>query len=223
MQIAVLTLSAALAWPIAVLAWSLPRRAFAPEALGRAPALPRLLSLALPPAAALWAIAALPPVELLPPLVLLGWFLAALAVIDARAFILPDLLTLPLILLGVLQAALLAYGGPADRLMEAGFSALAAAIGFVFLAGLARLFRALRGIEGLGLGDAKLLAAAGAWLGVAALPSVILLAALGALCGTAVQRRLGGVAIDARTPIPFGPYLAAATWIVALYGPLSLL
>ncbi len=149
---------------------------------------------------------------------LLGWTLLALALIDARHLELPDLLTLPLIPAGLLMAWLLA---PEAVLAHV----IGAAAGFLFLAGLALAYRRLRGREGLGLGDAKLLAAAGAWLGWQGLPSVILIAAASGLAGALVQARLGrgeSGGLDAGRPLPFGPYLAAGFWLVWLYGPLML-
>ena len=76
----------------------------------------------------------------------------------------------------------------------------------------------MRGREGLGRGDAKLLAASGAWVGVGALPQVILLAAIGALAAAGCLR-LAGVRLGAQSALPFGPFLAAATWILWLFGP----
>lgn len=139
---------------------------------------------------------------------LLGWCLLALAAIDLVAWILPDTLTLPLLLGGLLVAA----GG--DRLP--GFTPLAslpsaamgAAIGYLALAALALGYRRLRGRDGIGLGDAKLLGAAGAWLGAERLPMVLLAAALLGLA-TAVVRR-GPWRAD--TAVPFGPALALAFW-----------
>ena len=105
---------------------------------------------------------------------LLGWFLLVLAWIDARHFYLPDALTLPLIASG------LVFSWIAD---PGGWWAYAggALLGFAVFAGIARLYRAFRGVEGLGLGDAKLFAAAGAWLSWWGLPSVLLIAALSGL------------------------------------------
>ena len=77
-------------------------------------------------------------------------------------------------------------------------------------------YRVLRRWQGSGQGDGKLLAASGAWVGLAGLPSVLLGAALIALAATLVQRLRRRAAAD--TPIPFGPYLALATWLVRLYG-----
>jgi leader peptidase (prepilin peptidase)/N-methyltransferase len=92
-----------------------------------------------------------------------------------------------------------------------------AAAGFAALFAVAWGYRALRGRAGLGLGDAKLLAAAGAWLGMEALPSVMLWA-----CGSALLAVLIAAAfrlpVEGATRIPFGPFLALGFWIVWLYG-----
>ena len=83
-----------------------------------------------------------------------------------------------------------------------------AAAGYGLLAGLGYVYRRLRGRDGLGLGDAKLLAAAGAWLGLASLPWVVLAAALLGLLLALAQRR----PLQAETAVPFGPALALAFW-----------
>jgi len=88
------------------------------------------------------------------------------------------------------------------------------------LAAIAALYRRLRGREGLGGGDAKLLAASGAWLGAAALPQVILLAAVSALAAAACLR-LTGIRLGIHSALPFGPFLALATWILWLFGPVG--
>ena len=95
-----------------------------------------------------------------PATALLGWWLLALALIDLRSWRLPDVLTLPLVVAGLVAAWL-------DFLPGTGLArAIAGAVlGYVALAGIAWVYRRLRHREGLGLGDAKLLAAAGAWLG----------------------------------------------------------
>ena len=86
--------------------------------------------------------------------------------------------------------------------------------------GLAFAYRRLRGRDGLGGGDAKLIAAAGAWCGLAALPFVVLgSAVLGLLAalGLAVTR----ADMTSRTQIPFGPCIALAFWLAWLYGGLA--
>ena len=144
---------------------------------------------------------------------LLGWWLLALGWIDLRSWLLPDALTLPLIIAGLAAAILFHPDQLTDR-------ALGAALGYLSLMAIAALYRRLRGREGLGGGDAKLLAASGAWLGAAALPQVILLAALSALA-TAAGLRLAGVRLGFHSALPFGPFLAFATWVLWLAGPIG--
>lgn len=144
----------------------------------------------------------------------LGWTLLALAATDLRALLLPDVLTLPLIAAGIGIAAAL----DADRLSA---HVAGAVLGFGVLYSINLLYRRLRGRDGLGLGDAKLLAASGAWVGWAALPSVLLISGAAALTAVAVAR-LSGRAVDAAEPIPFGAFLALGFWCVWLYGPLAI-
>lgn len=140
----------------------------------------------------------------------LGWALLVLAWIDWDHFLLPDVITLPLIPAGLAFTAL--------RLPEALTDhALGAALGYAAFAGIARLYRALRGRDGLGAGDAKLLAAAGAWLGWAALPGLVLLAALLGL-GLSGARAVRRGHLDPAERLPFGSCLALAAWAVWLGG-----
>lgn len=139
------------------------------------------------------------------PSCLLGWALLALAWIDAETMLLPDLLTLPLLGAGLAEALWLEPASLADR-------ALAAALAYTALWGLAWGYRRLRGREGLGLGDAKLLAAGGAWLGTQTLPLALLSGALLALAWVGVMAlRQGG--LDGGRRIPFGPFLALGIWV----------
>jgi leader peptidase (prepilin peptidase)/N-methyltransferase len=137
---------------------------------------------------------------------ILALALLSLAWIDIRTFRLPDLVTLPLVLAGLAVSAARVQGWP----LEAGLGAL---LGFGVFYILGEVYFQRHGVDGLGLGDAKLLAAAGAWLGWAALPWVVLLAALPAI-GVASIRRVRKLA--------FGPYLCAsffACWVWMLFGP----
>jgi len=140
----------------------------------------------------------------------LGIALVVLAAIDIRVMLLPNVITLPLILGGVLLSAWLDDPSAINRLAGA-------AAGYVAFAALGALYRGLRGRDGLGLGDAKLMAAAGAWLGWAALPSVLLLGCIAGLAW-ALLRLLRGRE-SWHQPLPFGAPLAAAFWLVWLYGP----
>jgi len=143
----------------------------------------------------------------------LGWWLLALGWIDWRRTVLPDVLTLPLIVLGVVAAWALAPDELRDRVAGA-------ACGYLGLWLVALIYRRLRGRDGLGLGDAKLLAAAGAWVGASGLPSVLAGAALAALAA-AGGLTLAGTRLDRHSALPFGPFLAAATWLVWLFGPIA--
>jgi leader peptidase (prepilin peptidase) / N-methyltransferase len=135
----------------------------------------------------------------------LGWALLALAWIDWEHLLLPDAITLPLVPAGL--AATFWLGPEALAAHAAG-----AALGYGAFRGFAYAYRWLRGREGLGRGDAKLLAAAGAWLGLEALPTVLLLAALAGLgAAGALAWRLGRS--DPGAPLPFGPCLALAFWL----------
>jgi leader peptidase (prepilin peptidase)/N-methyltransferase len=142
---------------------------------------------------------------------LLGWWLLALAWIDMRRWLLPDRLTLPLVVAGLIVTAIF---DPA-KLTE---NALGAAAGYLSLRVVASLYRVLRGREGLGRGDAKLLAASGAWLGAGALPQVVLGAAVAGIFAAGFLQ-LAGVRLRAHSALPFGPFLALATWLVWLFGP----
>jgi leader peptidase (prepilin peptidase)/N-methyltransferase len=171
-------------------------------------------------AAAAWALAVMPGWAALG-VAALGWALIVLAAIDLRHYLLPDILTLPLLLLGLMIAALAAIDPGLRWRVAAADAALGAAAGFASLALIGWAYKALRGRQGLGLGDAKLLAAAGAWVGWQGLAGVVLIAALAAL---AVSLALA--ARSRRRPrlsdrLPFGPYLALGTWLVVLYGPLE--
>ena len=78
--------------------------------------------------------------------------------------------------------------------------------GYLFLWCIYWLFRFARGVEGMGFGDFKLLAALGAWLGWAALPQIVLIAAVtGATVGLIA---MGSGRLRFEEPLPFGPFLA---------------
>jgi leader peptidase (prepilin peptidase)/N-methyltransferase len=141
---------------------------------------------------------------------LLGWVLLALAICDWRSFLLPDALTLPLLLAGLGVTAWLTPAAVFDH-------AAAAALGYALFRGIALGYRRLRGREGMGAGDAKLLAAGGAWLGLMPLPIVMLAAALSGLLFAAALA-LGGTRVRGETALPFGPALALGIWLVWLYG-----
>ena len=136
-------------------------------------------------------------------------FLIALAGIDLRTHLLPDQLTLPLMWLGLIAAV--------DNLyMPAKPALIGAVVGYLSLWIVWWVFKQLTGKEGMGHGDFKLLAAIGAWCGLAGiLPTILLSSLIGAIIGSVWLAMKGK---DRATPIPFGPYLAVAGWIVFMWG-----
>lgn len=189
--------------------------AWAVRAYGGATGVSRRLELGLAGVCAIlfaWAWAVTPHGLVLVASLALAAALIALAAIDVAVLRLPDPLTLPLAAAGLALAWKLPAG---DGLNAHLIGALA---GYSVLALIAWGFRRLRGRDGIGMGDAKLMAAAGAWLGWSALPTVLVLGCMGGLLWWLAARRLD----PERDPlIPFGAPLCAAIWIVWLHGPLQ--
>ncbi|UYO74365.1 A24 family peptidase [Halomonas qinghailakensis] len=135
--------------------------------------------------------------------------LLALAVIDFRTYLLPDILTLPLLWAGLVYQLLF------QPLLLSG-AVMGAIAGYLVLWSFYWLFKLVTGKEGMGYGDFKLLAALGAWLGWGMLPLLLILSAgVGAIVGLVAQAlspRLRG------QPLPFGPFLALAGWVCLLVG-----
>jgi leader peptidase (prepilin peptidase)/N-methyltransferase len=139
------------------------------------------------------------------------WMLLALTLIDFDTQLLPDNLTLPLLWTGLLANVLGA--APIASLRDAVIGAIAGylALWFVYWA-----FKLIRGKEGMGYGDFKLLAALGAWLGWQMLPLIVLLSSVvGAAIGISLVVFKGR---DHQTPLAFGPYLAIAGGIALFFG-----
>jgi len=141
--------------------------------------------------------------------------LIGLAIIDFRTFRLPDIITVPLMITGLVF----------NFLFQPGFTSInsalvGVALGFGFLWGINFFYRLLKKQDGIGLGDAKLLAALGAWLGWEVLPEILLLAALLGLVGGWIWLRWQRLAKN--QAFPFGPFIAFAG-IIALLCPNFLL
>ena len=137
------------------------------------------------------------------------WILIAASGIDARTQLLPDQLTLPLLWLGLLMSLVPIF-------VDSQASIIGTAIGWLSLWSVFWLFKLLTGKEGMGYGDFKLLAALGAWMGAMALLPIILLSSL-------IGAIIGSIALAAKgkhksTPIPFGPFIAAAGWVWFVFG-----
>jgi leader peptidase (prepilin peptidase) / N-methyltransferase len=138
------------------------------------------------------------------------WALLALTFIDLDTQLLPDDITLPLLWAGLLVNLQGVFVPLASAV-------IGAAAGYLFLWAVYWLFKLIRGKEGMGYGDFKLLGALGAWLGWPMLPPIILLSSVvGAVIGIALILFRGR---DHNIPIPFGPYLAIAGAIALFWGP----
>lgn len=144
---------------------------------------------------------------------ILGGVLLWLSVIDARHFILPNALNAALAAVGLVMVWRLAPGNWHTHMIGGG-------VGYVVLVLVEIAFRRLRGVDGLGRGDAKLLGAVGIWTGWTGLPGVLLIASSTGLVFAGLMAALGQTGDLRRTPIPFGPFLALGAYIVWLYAPL---
>ncbi len=145
-----------------------------------------------------------------------GWSLAAagalifttliiaMIFIDAQTQLLPDILTLPLLWVGLLLNTQNLFTTLPDAVWGA-------AIGYLSLWLIFQTFKLLTGKEGMGFGDFKLLAALGAWFGVAALPVIVLLSSVVGLLFALAMR------VGKGQPMPFGPYLALSGWLVLMF------
>lgn len=145
---------------------------------------------------------------------LLAWQLLMVAIVDGENFWLPDVLTWPLAVTGLLAAWWLEPESLAAR-------GLGAVAGFAGLWAIGWLYRRVRGREGLGGGDPFLMAGAGAWVGWQGLASVMLWAGIAGL-SLVIARRVTGKALSGGDALPFGVFLAVGIWLTWLYGPLGL-
>jgi len=139
---------------------------------------------------------------------LLGWFLLALCLTDARCYLLPDKLTLPLLWLGLISHS----DASASILRDAVYGAV---LGYLAMMGIYWVSKKLTGREGLGYGDFKLMAALGAWLGWASLP---LLAILASALGMAIFL-VRYIATKNSGVLPFGPCLAVSGFLIYISQP----
>ena len=142
--------------------------------------------------------------------------LVAVSMIDYDHQLIPDSIVIPLVWVGLAMSVLHPLAGADALFVSPTDSIIGAMVGYLSLWSVYKLFKLATGKEGMGYGDFKLLAALGAWLGVEAVPIIIMMSAVvGATVGIALIVLRGR---DRQLPIPFGPYLAAAGWITMLYG-----
>jgi leader peptidase (prepilin peptidase)/N-methyltransferase len=142
--------------------------------------------------------------------------LVAISLIDADHQIIPDAIVIPLLWVGLVMSLCHPLAGSETLFIAPREAIVGALVGYLSLWSVYQVFKLVTGKEGMGYGDFKLLAALGAWLGWKALPTIILMSAVvGAILGVAMIIFRGR---DRQTPIPYGPYLAAAGWITMLWG-----
>jgi leader peptidase (prepilin peptidase)/N-methyltransferase len=138
-----------------------------------------------------------------------SYSLIVLIFIDADHQLLPDQITLPLLWAGLLASLVFAWI-PLDS------AVIGAMLGYLVLWSVFWLFKLVTGKEGMGYGDFKLLSALGAWGGYVALPGIILISSIAGVIYAliaAVYRRQ-----DLTKPMPFGPFLALAGWLMLIWG-----
>lgn len=145
----------------------------------------------------------------------LVWSLYILALIylayqDARTFCLPNRITLPLIIIGLTLNSF-----DSSRLVSFSDALAGAVFGYMFFWALNFLYRLIKKQDAIGMGDAKLLAALGAWLGLNSLPEVLLIAAASGSVGGFIWLKIQNQ--DHCAHFPFGPFLAFAGIIELLW------
>lgn len=153
----------------------------------------------------------------------LTFLLLGLAAMDAETMRLPDAFTLPGILLGIVFAGLLPAPTFPDHLAHAGLAALCAVLAGLVILTIRWVYFLWRGVEGMGMGDAKLLAMIAAWLG----PGLTLVTLFfGALSASVVGLLWIAIARKQESPmtarIPFGSFLCGAALYAIYQGPASL-
>jgi leader peptidase (prepilin peptidase)/N-methyltransferase len=145
----------------------------------------------------------------------LALVMLAIAVIDSRHFIIPDALSATALGLALLNAGLEDSQTPLAGIEAAVLRGALLAAGFLALRA---LYFGIRGRQGIGLGDVKLAAVAGAWLEWTTIPVAIEIAALAALAGVAIRQFARGRPLRATGRLPFGLFLAPAIWLGWLLG-----
>ena len=144
-------------------------------------------------------------------LLLLIWSLLTLAIIDLNHYLIPDEITIPLVWFGLI----LNVGGMVSN-VSLNDSVMGASCGYLSLWTVNLVFKIIRRKEGMGHGDFKLLAAIGAWLGWQSLFATIIISSMiGAVSGIFMVTFWGK---DKTQPVPFGPYLVAATFLYMVWG-----
>jgi len=140
----------------------------------------------------------------------LALLMLTIAIVDARWFIIPDQLSAAGFALGLINAAVIA---PQEMWQAAGIAFARGAVLALLFYALRALYRRLRGRQGIGLGDVKLAAVAGAWLDWQTMPIAVEIAALAALGVIGIRYYASGRPLDAALKFPFGLFFAPSIWV----------
>ncbi|WOJ90158.1 A24 family peptidase [Methylocapsa polymorpha] len=140
----------------------------------------------------------------------LALLMIAIAIVDARSFIIPDQLSLAAFLLALANASQISFEGAPERIIIAASQGVVLSLAFF---GLREIYRRVRKRQGIGLGDVKLAAVAGAWLEWTFVPVAIEIAALAALAAYALGGLLAHRPLRAGARLPFGLFFAPAIWL----------
>lgn len=149
-------------------------------------------------------------------LAILSGFMICLFFIDLETLLLPDVLTIPCGLIGLLLAFCGVLEITAEEALLGGF------IGFLFPWSVAKIFYRVRRIEGLGGGDIKLLMAMGIWAGWPLVYVTLFLASLVALCTIVAVKLIRKKSYDLAQPVPFGPFLIGAYFATSIFKVVTL-
>ncbi|WP_439542617.1 prepilin peptidase [Hyphomicrobium sp.] len=140
--------------------------------------------------------------------VALAAILIVVVLVDVREMRIPDACNAAILALGLLACAVLHH-------QTVAWGALSAGAGFLAMDTIRVVYWKVRNVEGLGRGDIKFVAAGASWIGLEALPHMILVAAVIALFWQFAAAARGR-SISMTTAVPFGPFLACALWAVWL-------
>ncbi len=140
----------------------------------------------------------------------LAMLMVAIAAVDWRSYVIPDELNIAAFILALAAAGFQNDGGAVEEIALAVGRAILLSLAFLALR---HVYRMLRKRDGMGLGDIKLAAVAGAWLGWQTIPIVVEIAALAALAAYATHRYLSGRSFQATHRLPFGLFFAPAIWL----------
>ncbi|MDJ0910060.1 MAG: A24 family peptidase [Woeseiaceae bacterium] len=153
--------------------------------------------------------------------VVLTLFLVPITMIDFDHCLIPDSIVYPLLWIGLGMSLYHPLSGAETLFIPPSDAIIGAIAGYLSLWSVYWLFKLITGKEGMGHGDFKLLAALGAWLGYQYIFTIVIMSAVvGAALGIALIVFKGR---DHQIPMPFGPFLAMAGWLVMLYPSLKTL